>query len=214
MSSLPQPFLSRAIVRFARSCFAAFAWAVLLWATGTASAEPSVEGSAQVRPTEPVALAPQAQRHSIQQFGLTFLLGSSERTDSVSTEVYRLQGESAESWTQLLVYQRISLPLPLTTERYLAWLQQQLASRASPPKLRVLQQGKATSLFALHYPPHGGASEQVSLALLTIADPRRPNELHLVQFVLNPGRVNVDEMELHLRRWQARFQSQAASLEP
>lgn len=166
----------------------------------TASTSTTAEGSAiNNRPT-------------IQQDGLTFVLAHSTRSDSVETEEYFLEKESPESWSQMLTYQRVMLPEPLASDHYVSWLKQHLEQSPGGPRLRIVQQGKNASIFGIHYGKTANAGEQFGLALITTADPRRPNELHLIQYTINTGRIPVNEMEVLVKRWQARFQSQAASL--
>lgn len=158
------------------------------------------------------ASAPSADRHVIQQYGLTFVLARSSRSESTETEEYFIQGESAESWSQMITYQRLVLPDPIATDHYVIWLKKHFDQTPGGPRLKLVQQGKAASIFGVQYPKSEKSGEQFELVLVTVADPRRPNELHLIQYAINPDRVSLEEMELQVKRWQTRFQSQAASL--
>lgn len=153
-----------------------------------------------------------SEPETLQQYGQTFVLAGSTHTDVVHTEEYVLQGESVDNWSQLLTYQRVRLPEPFPTDEYVMLLKRCLEQRGGAPRIRIVQQGKTASLFGIHYPATDRTPEQVALALLTIADPQRPNELHLVQYAVNPARLSLEEMELQIKRWQGRLQSQAASL--
>lgn len=159
-----------------------------------------------------VAAASETERRTIQQYGLTFILTRSVRHDSTETEEYFLQGESAESWSQMITYQRLILAESLTAAEYVTWLKKHFDQVERAPRLKVVQQSKAAAIFGVHYAKTDTAGEQFGLALVTMADPRRPNELHLVQYVINIDRVPLEQMELQVKRWQALFQSQAASL--
>jgi len=186
-----------------------FTWALRI------DAEPSTNAGAPSRAAEETApaVAPAApERRTIQQFGLTFVLSRSTRSDSTETEEYFLEGESAESWSQMITYQRITLPEPLGADLYVTWLKKHFEQSPGGPRLKVVQQGKAASIFGVQYAKTDKSPEQFGLALVSVADPRRPNQLHLIQYAINPSRVSLEEMELQVKRWQARFQSQAASL--
>ncbi|PTY05270.1 hypothetical protein DB347_17555 [Opitutaceae bacterium EW11] len=152
------------------------------------------------------------ETETLQLYGQTFVLTGSIHSDVVHTEEYVLQGESADNWSQLLTYQRVRLPEPFPTDEYVMLLKRCLEQRGGAPRIRIVQQGKTASLFGIHYLATDRTPEQVALALLTIADPQRPNELHLVQYAVNPARLSLEEMELQIKRWQGRLQSQAASL--
>ncbi len=151
---------------------------------------------------------------TIQQYGLTFVLARSVRSDGVDTEEYFLKGETDATWSQMITYQRISLPEPLGADQYVTWLKRHMEQVANGPRLRVVLDGKVASIFGVHYATAEGVDGQFGLALVTRADLRRPNVLHLIQFAVNPARLSVEEMELQVKRWQARFQSQAASISP
>lgn len=155
---------------------------------------------------------PDAERRTIQQDGLTFTLARSSRMDTVEIEEYFLEGENAETWSQMIAYQRIALPEPVGADQYVGWLKRQLEQRGGGPRMRIVQQGKSAAIFGVQYDRTENAAEQFGLALATIADPRRPNELHLIQYLVSPSRMSVEDMEVRVKRWQARFQSQAGSL--
>lgn len=153
-----------------------------------------------------------AERRTIQQYGMTFVLLRSSRQDNVETEEYFLEHESPENWSQMLTYQRVLMPEPLGADQYTTWLKRRFEESAAGPRLRTVQQGKLASIFGVQYPKTPKAEEEFCLALVTSPDAGRPNELHVVQFAINLARLPVEEMELQVKRWQARFQSQAASL--
>lgn len=148
----------------------------------------------------------------IEQFGSVFTRIRSLKTPSVETEEYVYEGETLDGWTRLLAFQRISTAEPIGTDQYVGLLQRHIAEVPSAPRIRVVQQGAEASIFGVHYPSREPVDEQFGLVLVTRPDERRPNELHLVQLVLNPRKLKDGEMEALVRRWQARFQSQAASL--
>ena len=152
-----------------------------------------------------------AGRALLQQYGSTFERIHSSREDSVETEEYVLQGETAENWTQMLTYQRISAAEPIAADQYVALLKRHLHETPHRPRFRVLQQSKAAALFGVHYPSSSSADEQLGLVLVTVPDGKRPNEVHLIQFAVSPARLPPDELELQVKRWQARLQSQAAA---
>lgn len=160
----------------------------------------------------PAVSTSSAERRTIQQYGLTYILARSTRNDSTETEEYFLQGESAASWSQMITYQRLVLAESLSTAEYVGWLKKHFEKVSGGPRLKVVQQGKAASIFGVHYGKTDTMGEQFGLALVTKADPRRPNELHLVQYAINIDRVSIEQMELQVKRWQALFQSQAASI--
>ena len=165
----------------------------------------------EAKPTA-VRTTPDTERRTIQQDGLTFTLARSARADTVETEEYFLEGENAETWSQMIAYQRVALPEPVGADQYVGWLKRQLEQHGSSPRVRILQQGKSAAIFGVQYDRSENAAEQFGLALATIADPRRPNELHLIQYLVSPSRMSIEDMEVRVKRWQARFQSQAASL--
>lgn len=158
------------------------------------------------------AQVPPADRRTIQQYGLTFVLARSSRSDSTETEEYFIQGESAESWSQMITYQRLVLPDPIGADHYVLWLKKHFEQTPGGPRLKIVQQGKVSSIFGVQYAKSEKSGEQFELVLVSVADPRRPNELHLVQYSINPERVSLEEMELQVKRWQTLFQSQAASI--
>lgn len=182
--------------------------------------------SAQVRAQEANAPSPEMReatnspdvspesspQKAIELYGTKFLLMTSSRLGEVETEEYLVEGESVAAWTQMLTYQRVTLPAPIAADVYVTLLKRHLESRPSPPKFRTVQQGKDASIFGVHYLPGNEAREQFGLALVSIPDPRRPNEVHILQYVCKPQEIAPEDLQLYARRWQARFQSQAASV--
>jgi hypothetical protein len=164
---------------------------------GTRSADGSTESSSH---------------KAIELHGTKFLLMASSRVGEVETEEYLVEGENAAAWTQMLTYQRVTLPAPMPADVYVTLLKRHLESRPGPPKFRTVQQGKDASIFGVHYLPGDAEREQFGLALVTIPDPRRPNEVHILQYVCKPQEIAPEDLQLYARRWQARFQSQAASV--
>lgn len=160
----------------------------------------------------PTAATTATEPRTLRHDGLTFVLARSTRHDSTETEEYFLQGESQESWSQMITYQRVTLPEPLGTDAYISWMKKRFEQNPGGPRLKVVQQGKTASIFGVQYPKTEKTDPQFGLALAMVADPRRPNELHIIQYVINPARVSLADMELQVKRWQTRFQSQAASL--
>ena len=185
--------------------------------------ELSIRGEVPIPPAEAVAsdpsesngtvaASPAADRHTIQQYGLTFILSRSTRSDSTATEEYFLQGESAESWSQMITYQRLILAEPLGAGEYVTWLKKHFEQTHGGPRLKVVRLGKAASIFGVQYDKTDTTGGQFGLVLVTVADPRRPNELHLIQYAINVNRISPEETDLQIKRWQALFQSQAESV--
>jgi len=158
------------------------------------------------------AVPPPEQRRTVELYGMKYVLMGSSRNDSVETEEYVLENESASNWTQLLTYQRITLPEPTAADKYVMQLKRHMEQTAHAPRFKPVQQGREAALFGVHYPPTDTQPEQFGLALVTVPDSRRPNELHLIQYSAKPEKLNPAELDLQVRRWQARFQSQASSV--
>ena len=189
----------------------AFALCAPRWSR--AETTPAVNSEGSTAPGEAAAAAadPRAGR-TIQQDGFTFVLRRSTRKETVDTEEYFLPNETPENWSQMVSYQRVQLPQPMGADLYVGWLKSQIEESSGSPRLRVVQSGKEASIFGVQYPKDGKADEQFALALVTVPDPRRPNELHLIQYSIQTQRVPVQDMELQVKRWRARFQSQAGGL--
>lgn len=192
-------------------------------------ADPSIEGTPPVAgmsaaeapaANQPDALAESARapakdpagRRVLHEFDETFVCASSERNESTDTETYLLESESVDSWTEMITYQRITFAGPVRPDQFVGLLKSRFKEGQPGAGFRLVQQGRSASIFAVHYPRGASQVEQVEIALATVADPKRPNELHVVQFAVCPERLEVARMEVLIRRWQARFQSQAASL--
>lgn len=149
---------------------------------------------------------------TLTEFGQSYVLNSSQRSESLNTEEYVLQGETAENWSQAIVYQRILFATPAAPDSLVGSIKKRLEESAADAQLRLILQGRNASIFAVHYAKSAHHSEQVAIALAAVADPKRPNELHVIQFALRPERLDLATMESMVKRWQARFQSQATSL--
>lgn len=176
----------------------------------TAATESTTPPSAES--AEPATRAAATETRVLRHDGLTFLLSRSTKHDSTETEEYFLQGESQESWSQMITYQRVTLPEPVGADAYVNWMKKRFEQNTGGPRLKVVQQGKTAAIFGVQYPKMEKTEPQFGLALAMVPDLRRPNELHIIQYVINPSRVSLADMELQVKRWQARFQSQAASL--
>ena len=148
----------------------------------------------------------------LEQYGSVFVLSRSTQEHGVQTEEYLLQGDTREEWTQLLTYQRIATAEPMGADQYVGLLMRHLGEAVSAPRFRVLQQGRDAAIFGVHYPAAVRSEEQFGVALVTVPDARRPSEIHVIQFAVSPQRVPPGELDLLVKRWQARFQTQAASL--
>ncbi len=85
--------------------------------------------------------------------------------------------------------------------------------QGASPKLRLVRQGKAASVFGIHYAATASREEQFSVVLVAIPDPRQPAQVHLVEYLISPARLAPEAAEVGVKRWQARFLSQASSLE-
>jgi hypothetical protein len=153
-----------------------------------------------------------ALAHVIEQSGLSFVRSASFCKENVDTEEYVLQGEGSENWSQMLTYQRVHVPQPAVVDRYVAALKLNIERMFSAARVRIVQQGRTGAIFAVHYPKTDKIPEQVSLAFVAVPDARRPNELHVIQYSVNPQRLPVEDMELQVKRWQARFQAQLAAV--
>lgn len=151
---------------------------------------------------------------TVQLYGSKYVLVGSSRTDSVETEEYVQEGQTKDNWTQMLTYQRVVRPEPAAADSYAVALKRHLEQIPNAPRVRSVQQSKMAAILGAHYPEIQGRPEQFSLALVIVPDSRRPNEVHVVQYVAKPQLVPPSDLELEVKRWQARFQSQAASLGP
>jgi hypothetical protein len=167
---------------------------------------------APAAPPDQTATPQPERRPVIEQNGLKFVLLGSTRHDNVDTEEYLLEGETRESWSQMLTYQRVSLPEPVTADQYASVLKRHLEKFTPQPKFRVAQQGKAASIFAVHYGASSKDPEQVGLALIMLPDALRPSVLHVVHYTARLDRISAEDLDVQVKRWHARFQSQAASI--
>lgn len=194
--------------------FATHAWlplVLILAGAGKLRSEGALSALAPGDATSDIAVQSSGPSpRKIESFGETFVLLRSSRSESVDTEEYSLNGEPPGNWSQLLTYQRFSLSSPLAADQYVRDLKSTLARDASGPRFRLLEQHTGASIFALQYNGSQAGSPQVVLALAIVPEAERPNQLHLIQFALNPDRVPLPQMELLMKRWQAQFSAQAA----
>lgn len=161
---------------------------------------------------EPAEKPDAAAKKTLTEFGESYVLNSSQRSDVLNTEEYILAGQTPENWSQAIIYQRIAFSAPAAPDSLVGSIKKRIEEVSPRSQLRLVSQGKSASIFAVHYAKTAQQPEQVAIALAAVADPKRPNELHLIQFALRPDRLDLATMERLVKRWQARFQSQAASL--
>ena len=182
--------------------------ALILAGGAVSAASPALEANGG---GEDPALSTSEPPRLLQQYGSVFERVSSLRADGVETEEYVLQGETRETWTQMLTYQRITAAEPMAADQYVGLLKRHLEQVPHAPRFRVVQQGRSAAIFGVHYAAHASAEEQFGIVLVSVPDERRPNELHVIQFVVNPRRLGPEELETQVKRWQTRFQSQASA---
>lgn len=168
-----------------------------------------------VEPATPVTLAEATGENGSPWWtvGTPFILRARHHAGELVTEEYGRGDEDPDRWTERLTYQRLSLSRPTASDAFVALLKEQLATQGASPRLRLVRQGKTASVFGIHYAATPTREEQFSVVLVAIPDPQHPSQVHLVEYLISPARLAPEAAEVGVKRWQARFLSQASALE-
>ena len=152
------------------------------------------------------------ERKTIQEEGTTYVLLSSHRDEHIQTEEYGIEGETASNWTQVITYQRLTLSEALGVNEYVSALKERIEQNGATARVRIVQSGSKAAIFGFEYGRADGTADpaQLGLVLVTLPDKRRPQELELVQYGASPSQLSLDLLAARMKRWQARFEAQAA----
>jgi len=158
------------------------------------------------------AIPPLQARRTFEHNGHVYVLVFSNATEEVDTEEYVMEGETPDQWTQMISYQRIRLASAIGADQYVASLQRYFDQNRSAAHSKVVQNGKAATVFGVQYDKTSDRDLQLTIALAFFPNTKDPTLLHLIQFTLKPTNVASGEIENLIRSWEARFQSEARSI--
>lgn len=148
---------------------------------------------------------------AISCLGQTFLLAQSSGTPLVETHEYTREGETLRNWSQLVTVQRLTLARTTTAAEFVAFSQQRLGREGGTTVL-TQPSGPRTGLFTAHFPQTADQEEQVVVCLV-LAPPTAPAHLDIIQYAAKPTRLTPEQLEIQLRAWRGRLQSQAQQAE-